>query len=34
MQLESPETWEEVGIDAILQDERRLIALWKRLRSN
>ena len=27
MQLESPETWEEVGIDAILQDERRLIAL-------
>jgi hypothetical protein len=27
MQLESSETLEEIGIDAILQDERRLIAL-------
>jgi hypothetical protein len=27
MQLELPETREEIGIDAILQDERRLIAL-------
>jgi hypothetical protein len=27
MQLELPETWEQIGTDAILQDERRLIAL-------